>query len=85
MVQILAATVAMVLAGVLLGWFLKKCFGMSVLGARIVGLAIMLFVAPTIDVLAARTPYFEAFFAYGLGAILAGALFYLIRPADENA
>lgn len=85
MVRVLAATVAMTLAGMLLGWIFNKCSGMSVLAARVVGLAIMLFVAPTIDVLAAGAPYFEVFFAHGLAAVLAGTFFYFIRSTEENA
>lgn len=85
MVRVMAATVAMVLAGMMLGWILNKCSGMSVLSARIIGLAIMLFVAPTIDVIAAGAPYFEVFFAHGLGAVIAGTFFYLIRTGEETA
>lgn len=85
MVQVLAATVAMVFAGILLGWLLNRYSGMSVLAARVIGLAIMLFVAPTVDVLAAGAPYFEVFFAHGLGAVIAGTFFYLIRSGEENA
>lgn len=85
MVRVMAATVAMVLVGMMLGWILNKCSGMSVLSARIIGLAIMLFVAPTIDVIAAGAPYFEVFFAHGLGAVIAGTFFYLIRTGEETA
>ncbi|MNV92860.1 hypothetical protein D3C71_1874900 [compost metagenome] len=85
MVQVFAAAVAMALAGMLLGWILRKRSDMSVLASRLVGLAIMLFVAPTAYLFASGAPYFEAFFAYGLGAVIAGTFFYFLRSREQDS
>lgn len=84
MAQVFGAAVAMALAGMLLGWIVRKLSRMSVLSSRLVGLAMLLFVAPPIYILASRAPYFEAFFACGLGALIAGTLFYILRPTEQD-
>ncbi|WP_457583165.1 hypothetical protein [Ensifer canadensis] len=85
MAQLIGATVAMAFTSMLIGWMIRKFSVMSVFASRFVGLTVMLFVAPTVYVLSSGTPYFQAFFTYGLAALITGAIFHLSRSKQQQS
>ncbi|MGF6177015.1 hypothetical protein [Ensifer sp. 4252] len=84
MAQLIGAIVAMAFTSMLIGWMIRKFSVMGVFASRLIGLAVMLFVAPTVYVLSSGAPYFQAFFTYGLAALIAGAIFYLSRAKQQE-
>lgn len=85
MAELFGATVAMAFTSMLIGWIVRKLSSTGVFASRLVGLAIMLFIAPPIYIFASGGPYFQAFLAYSLGALLAGAIFYCLRQKEKDA
>ncbi|WP_139110193.1 hypothetical protein [Ensifer sp. LC163] len=83
MAQLIGATVVMAFTSILIGWIIRKFSVMSIFASRLVGLAVMMFVAPTVYFLTSGTPYFQAFFTYGLGALIAGAIFHFSRSKRQ--
>ncbi|RDL51733.1 hypothetical protein BLJAPNOD_02872 [Ensifer sp. M14] len=83
MAQLMGASIVMAFTSILIGWIIRKRSDMSIFASRLIGLTIMMFIAPALYFLASGTPYFQAFFTYGLGALIAGAIFYFSRSKRQ--
>lgn len=83
MAQLIGAGIVMTFTSILIGWMIRKRSDMSIFASRLIGLTVMMFVAPAIYFLTSDTPYFQAFFTYGLGALIAGTIFYFSRSKRQ--
>lgn len=83
MAQLIGASIVMAFTSILIGWMIRKRSNMSIFASRLIGLTVMMFVAPATYFLTSGTPYFQAFFTYGIGALIAGAIFYFSRSERQ--
>ncbi|MBD9647013.1 hypothetical protein IB267_01450 [Ensifer sp. ENS09] len=73
----------MVLVGMLIGWLLRKVSALSVFSSRLAGLAVLLFAAPAIYSFNSGSPFVDAFIVYGLGALIAAAVFRFMKTRER--
>ncbi|HEV7305143.1 hypothetical protein [Ensifer sp.] len=85
MAQLVGAVVAMVLVGTLIGWLLRKVSALSVFSSRLAGVAVLLFAAPALYSFNSGRPFGEAFIVYGIGAVIAAGIFYILQRRESRA
>ncbi len=66
-------------------WLLRKVSALSVFSSRLAGLAVLLFPAPAIYSFNSGWPFVDAFIVYGLGALIAAAVFYFMKTREQRA
>ena len=82
---VFGAAISMVVVGMLIGWLLRKVSALSVFSSRLAGLAVLLFPAPAIYSFNSGWPFVDAFIVYGLGALIAAAVFYFMKTREQRA
>ncbi len=82
---VFGAAISMVVMGMLIGWLLRKVSALSVFSSRLAGLAVLLFAAPAIYSFNSGWPFVDAFIVYGLGALIAAAVFTFMKTREQRA